>query len=187
MNFLEHKKDNEFKSRLMNMMRTKSANIIDYNVDLDSKYKHILMRIAREFEDFAFRFYYSHMRGIEHEITPYLKIDMESRVSLIESIIKRINPKPKKYTYNTGKKKSIFFLDLINESKLKKEIDVLLFILQKNGLSPEKVIEVFEKFIGSYFKEFLVVINQWEELSNWDDEYDLIEESQDTQVKKQII
>lgn len=170
MAFLEHKKNNEFKSHLMNTMRSKATNIIDYNVDLDPKYKHLMMQIAREFEDFAFRFYYSEMRGVEHEITPYLKIDLSSRVATIEGIVEHISPKPKKFVYSTGKEKPVYLIEMIKESKIKREIQLLLIILQRNGLSPEKVIEVFEKFLGNFFKEFLIIVNQWEELKDWDED-----------------
>lgn len=179
MTLFEHKTNNEFKSNLMNTMRSKATNIIDYSVDLDHKYKHLMMRIAREFEDFAFRFYYSDMRGVEHEITPYLKIDLSSRVATIESIIEHITPKPKKFTYTTGKEEPVYLIDMIKESKIKREIQLLLIILQRNGLSPEKVIEVFEKFLGNFFKEFLVIVNQWEELKDWDnDEQENIEKKE---------
>lgn len=172
MSFLEFRKNNEFRSRLMNMFRAKATNIIDYNVDLNPKYKHLLMKVAREFEDFALRFYYSDMRGVEHQISQYLKIDMESRIDSIENIMRRINPKPKKFKYSTGKTKPIYFVDYIKESILNKEIRLLIIILQRNGLSPDDVVKLFDRFISNLFKEFIVLVNDWEDMEDLVDDED---------------
>jgi len=164
MGFLEFKENNEFKSRLMNSMRSIATNLIDYNVDLDAKYKHLIMQMAREFEDFAMRFYYSDMRGITHAITPYLRIDMESRISKFETYAEHINSKPKIFKYTAGKEEEIIFLDYLKKTNLYSKIELLLFVLEKNGLSPDKVIEEFGKFISDFFKVFIHVVNEWENI-----------------------
>lgn len=165
--FFEFKENVEFKGRLMNSMRAIATNIIDYNVDLEPKFKHMLTLLAREFEDFALRFYYSDMRGISHEISPFLRIDMDSRVAKFEERIERLKTKPKVYVYSTGKEMKIEFCDYIKESKLKDKIELLLMLLEKNGLTPNKVIEEFEKFIGNFFKTFIHIINEWEDLKDY--------------------
>jgi len=165
--FFEFKENVEFKSRLMNSMRAIATNIIDYNVDLKSEYKHMLTLLAREFEDFALRFYYSDMRGVSHEISPFLRIDMDSRVVKFEERIERHQTKPKAYTYSTGKEVKIEFDEYIKKSKLKDKIELLLMLLEKNGLTPDKVVEEFEKFIGGFFKTFIHIINEWEDLKEY--------------------
>lgn len=169
MDFLEYKKKSEFKSRLMNAMRTMATNIIDFNVDLKPLYKHLCMQMAREFEDFALRFYYSDMRGISHEIAPYLRIDMDSRISKFEAYAQHLDTKDKIFKYSTGKKVILNFQEYLNNSKLKNIIDVLLMVLEKNGLNEDQVIEKFEEFMGKFFKEFIRLIHEWEELDDTDE------------------
>jgi hypothetical protein len=188
--FLEYKKNSEFKATLMNVMRAKATNIIDYNVDLDLKYKDLMMQISREFEDFALRFYYSDMRGIPHQISPFLRIDMNSRIAKFKSYVEHINKEEKIFEYSTGKKETITFLEFLTgekkftiskkspiintlnkdveiKSKLMDIIEVLLVVLEKNGLKPDDVIEKFEGFIGDFFKEFIHVINNWDDIDNY--------------------
>ena len=162
MDLLEIKNDMSFKSRLMNSMRSMVTNIIDYNVELDVKYKHLIMQMAREFEEFALRFYYSDMRGTVHEITPFLQIDMDSRVSKFDTYMCHINPEPKKITSAFGKGTWLYFNKYINESDAIKRINKLLALLEKNGLSPDKVIEEFEAFISGFFKDFIKSALEWE-------------------------
>jgi len=188
--FLEYKKNSEFKATLMNIMRAKATNIIDYNVDLDLKYKNLMMQIAIEFENFALRFYYSDMRGIPHQISPFLRIDMNSRIAKFKTYVQHINSEEKVFEYSTGKKETISFLEFLTgekkftiskkssiinglnkdvevKSKLMDIIEVLLVLLEKNGLKPDDVIEKFEEFISDFFKEFIHVINNWEDIDNY--------------------
>jgi len=162
MDIIEIKNDTSFRSRLMNSIRTIATNIIDYNVDLDSKYKHLIMQMAREFEDFALRFYYSDMRGISHEISPFLRIDMDSRIAKFETYAEHINAKPKKYVSPSGKVSWIFFGDFLLKTDIMVHINKLILILEKNGLSPNDVIEQFDKFISVFFKDFIKAILIWE-------------------------
>jgi len=188
MDVLEIKNNGNFKSRLMNSMRVVSTNIIDYNVDLEPKYKHIIMQMAREFEDFAFRFYYSDMRGISHEISPFLRIDMDSRISKFYEYAVYINPNPKRYPSAKGKAEWIYFSDFLKSSNMQNKIEILLGILEKNGLSPDDVIEEFEKFISLFFKEFIITINRWDNIGVkivTEKSFDMSDDEEIEEIRKQ--
>lgn len=163
MDMVEIKGNSQFKKELMNSLREISANIIDYNVNLGCNFKNVMMIMAREIEDFALRFYYSDMRGVEHEIVPYLKIDMESRIFKFKIYLDFLNLETKTIMDN-GIRRKLSFLEFIADTEIRKTIDDTIKQLSDDGLKEEDVIELFQKFLGDFFKEFIKSINSWENI-----------------------
>ena len=62
------------------------------------------------------------------------------------------------------KKTKVFFSDFLNGTKINTKLYVLIEILVRNGLTPEKTVELFENYINDWYKLFLTNIRVWEHL-----------------------
>jgi hypothetical protein len=221
-NLLEMKKSNEFERNLTNAIQDISTNIIDFNDDIKPRYKHILTQMSREFENFISKFYRNPGRGVSHRIVPFLKSDMNSRLSILESLLGKIDvgevkaftlPSTKKIPVNVVEFVLGFknqedennfkgYLDFPDENDLNglmKIIKLLIFDLEKNGLTPEKFIERIEEFYSEFFKKIVLVFREWEKLelykkedsltpkNIWDEFNELnIDESKDIEYVKNL-
>jgi len=155
------KDDNDFRNKLRNAIRIKSSTIINANFGTNDKFKNILLSWEKEIEDFALIWFYSELRGKKDKDKMYkfLKPYIDNRIHVLSHIIN--NSVKEVRVLPSTDKKGILFSEFLDQYKVYNQIEVLIMVLSKNGMTKHDVLETFECFIDDFYRAILVAVTLW--------------------------
>jgi hypothetical protein len=170
-NDLEHHiNETNFVSDLVNSIRSKSKQFLYSSIGLNQKYKNILGYWADVIEKFGVDYYNNKNRKkdyviLEKELIQDMNRNLDDFDSYMDDFISELKLiKGRKYRFST----------YLKDFQVHNKTHVLISRLIENGFkSPDKIIEVFVKYIDDYYTNFATAINIWESA----EEYSLMEKS----------
>ena len=157
-----HIAENDFNIQYKNVFQRQMREKIEFG-EFNKEYISVISYWLNEIEKFGLKFYYSEYRKNKDSgnLKTFLNIYIDDVLCNFSKVVD-LNIKGLKVM--PDKKTKVFFSDFLNGTKINTKLYVLIEILVRNGLTPEKTVELFDNYINDWYKLFLTNIRVWEHL-----------------------